>query len=86
MNAPFAWSCLIFREAVVFMEKWGFDGLDLDYEHPHAAEKAGYANWVKELRKAFGDKYEVRKFLRVGPLAITTEEGLFLYKIPLAYS
>ena len=79
MNAPLAWSCLIFREAVVFMEKWGFDGLDLDYEHPHAAEKAGYANWVKEPRKAFGDKYEVSEI----PLGNYHKEQFVLKMSPL---
>ena len=53
------------------MEEWGFDGLDLDYEHPHAAEKAGYANWVKELRNAFGDKYEVKHNLMNYSIAST---------------
>ena len=44
---------IIFRDAVQFLKKWNFDGLDLDYEHPDASDKAGFASWVKELSEAF---------------------------------
>ena len=54
---------LLFRDAVQFMEKWEFDGLDLDYEWPDKMEKDGFSDWVKELRKEFEGntkkKYEV---------------------------
>ena len=35
------------------MQKWGFDGLDLDYEYPDGSDKSGFALWVKELKEAF---------------------------------
>ena len=44
-------------EAVKFIQKYNFDGLDLDYEYPAyqqpASEKYTFTAWVKELHDAF---------------------------------
>ncbi|ROW01932.1 hypothetical protein VMCG_05588 [Cytospora schulzeri] len=53
-------------ELTTFMEHYGFDGVDLDWEYPQAddrggktADKDNYVSLVKELRAAFGDRYGI---------------------------
>ena len=41
------------RSAVEFLQKWNFDGLDLDYEYPNAGDKNAFGKFVKELKIAF---------------------------------
>ena len=47
--------------SVIFLEEWGFDGLDLDYEYPVdvggvQTDRAGFTALVRELRAAFTPK------------------------------
>lgn len=49
-----------------FMEHYGFDGVDLDWEYPQSddrggvtADKANYVSLAKELRAAFGSRYGI---------------------------
>ncbi|TRX89905.1 hypothetical protein FHL15_009177 [Xylaria flabelliformis] len=51
---------------ISFMEHYGFDGVDLDWEYPQAddrggvtADKANYVALVKDLRAAFGTRYGI---------------------------
>jgi chitinase len=41
------------------MKTYGFEGLDLDFEFPDAADKTNFATWVRELRNKFGSSYEL---------------------------
>lgn len=54
------------EHVIEFIEKWGFDGLDLDWEYPKCwqvdcnkgpdSDKAGFASLVRELSNAFRPK------------------------------
>ena len=42
------------KSVVSFCQKYGFDGLDVDWEYPKtAADKAGFSKLLAELRSAF---------------------------------
>jgi len=65
VNNPAARAKFI-AHVVEFIEKYGFDGLDLDWEYPKCwqvdcskgpeSDKEAFALWVKELRAAFDSK------------------------------
>ena len=49
------------EHTVSFVQEFGFDGLDLDYEYPVdvggvQSDKPGFTAWIRELRAAFDAK------------------------------
>ncbi|XP_065561191.1 LOW QUALITY PROTEIN: probable chitinase 10 [Artemia franciscana] len=62
VNSPEARKNFI-DNAIVFIEKYGFEGIDLDWEYPvcwqvdcskgPSSDKEGFALWVKEISEAF---------------------------------
>jgi len=53
--------------AMVYMDQWGFQGIDLDWEYPGALGRGGrelsdtknFSLLVREMRAAFGKKYGI---------------------------
>ena len=62
VNSPSARRKFI-TNVIKFIDEWGFDGLDLDWEYPSCwqteckeerySDKDAFAAWVKELKEAF---------------------------------
>ncbi|GAB1211409.1 hypothetical protein ATERTT37_000523 [Aspergillus terreus] len=52
--------------ATSFMEEYGFDGIDIDWEYPAASDRGGtsadtenFVTFLKELKAACGDTYQI---------------------------
>ena len=50
------------QSMVKFLDKYGFDGVDISFEFPQINEREGYLVWIKALKEAFDsdvNRYEV---------------------------
>ncbi|XP_061496499.1 chitinase-3-like protein 1 [Anopheles gambiae] len=66
------------RNAAAFLKKYRFDGMDIDWEYPVAADKANFVPFLKELSTAFSPS----KYLLTVAVGGTSFEGNDRYDIP----
>ena len=55
LKVAFKWSYSV----VAFLEKWNFDGLDIHFEFPQINDRKAFSKWIKKIKEAFGNKYEL---------------------------
>lgn len=54
------------QSTIAFLDKYGFQGIDLDWEYPVAEDRGGgpedtknFVSLIREMRQAFGTKYGI---------------------------
>ena len=71
------------QSAVAFLQTYGFDGLDIDWEYPSSpADKAGFVKLLAALRSAFTAKgYLLTAAVAAGQSNIDAGIGILSIKI-----
>lgn len=69
-----------------FMDMYGFQGVDLDWEYPVSEDRGGtdadednFVSLVREMRAAFGTRYGISVALAPDIWYLRCESGLFSY-------
>uniref|UniRef100_A0A182R0A8 Uncharacterized protein n=1 Tax=Anopheles farauti TaxID=69004 RepID=A0A182R0A8_9DIPT len=67
------------RNAVAFLQKYRFDGMDIDWEYPEQVDKANFVSFLRELANAFAPYKYLLTVAVPGPESSTTT---LAYDIP----